>query len=425
VGIRASLETVTPQQLRVAVQEPGRSGHLVYESDDPLWERAPTTLDFVAVALAQYASAAGEPLHVAGAVTRRQLENLDEYLQVWSSWRPELYRRVQITADEECEESPSSDPAVMAFSGGVDASFALAAHAAGEFGRLSRPIGRGVLVGGWDLRPGDDQGLARARASAARSLEHYGASTAVVTTNWKQEYCAAWFMSFNAGVMAVLHTVADQHGCAVYATDHSYADELRLGPYGSHVSVNRLLGHSGFPVVSTGGTHARIDRMAYLATQPVLLEGLRVCYQPHAAGSNCGRCEKCVRTQLEMRAVGVDPTVAFPTQMTVEDLERAEPHRPAVLMHYEDVVQRLPADDPYAPLVSAWVRDRRLEQARAAGLPLARVDALERTCTTLQARLDEREQQLAAQQQRAEAAEQELARVHRSRSWRWTAPLRR
>jgi hypothetical protein len=426
VGIQASLETVTPCRLQVRVDEPGRTSHLVYESPDPLWDDAPTTLDFVAVALAQYASAAGEPLHVHGPVTQRQLEHLDEYVQIWSGWRPDLYRRVTITADEECEvpPGPPQASAVMAFSGGVDASFALAAHAGGELGRLSRPVGRGVLVQGFDLRPGDDEGLARARASATRSLRHYGAETSVVTTNWKQELCAAWFMSFNAGVVAVLQTLSDRHSCAVYATDHSYAEELRMGPYGSHLSINHLLGHPGFPVVSTGGTHARIDRLAYLAAHPVLLEGLRVCYQPDAAGGNCGRCEKCVRTQLEMRAVGVDPGAAFPTRMSVEDLERAEPHRPAVLMHYDDVLRRLPADDPYVPLLRTWVRDWRLAQAREAGLPLARVDALQRERTTLQARVDVLEQQLAEQQERTAAAEVELATRQGSRSWRWTAPLR-
>jgi hypothetical protein len=410
----------------VRVDEPRRTAHLVYESADPLWDAPPATHDFIAVALAQYASATGEPLLVLGPVTRQQLENLDEYVRIWSGWRPDLYRRVDITADEECEATTSPPtPAVMAFSGGVDAGFALAAHTAGKLGRLSRPIGRGVLVGGWDLRHGDDSGLARARASAQRSLAHFGAETSVVTTNWKQEYCAAWFMSFNAGVTAVLHTLSGRHSCAVYATDHSYAEELRMGPYGSHLAINHLLGHPGFPVVSTGGTHPRAERLAFLATHPVLLEGLRVCYQPHAEGGNCGRCEKCVRTQLEMRAVGVDPGAAFPTRMTLEDLERAEPHRPAVLLHYDDVLGRLPDDDPIVPVLRAWLHTRRLEYARASGGPLARVDTLEREGQALRARVDALSQQLAACRERATAAEGELAAVHRSRSWRWTALLRR
>lgn len=44
--------------------------------------------------------------------------------------------------------------AVLPFSGGVDAGFALAAHASRVLGRLNQDVTRAVLILGWDLREG-------------------------------------------------------------------------------------------------------------------------------------------------------------------------------------------------------------------------------------------------------------------------------
>jgi hypothetical protein len=111
--------------------------------------------------------------------------------------------------------------------------------------------------------------------------------------------------------------------------------------------------------------------------------------------------------------------------MQLADLERARAHRPSVLMHFEDVLRRLPADDPAVPALRQWLRDRRLEHAREAKLPLARVDELEGRLAQARAELGELGRRVTEAQQQAAAAEAELAAVHASRSWRWTAPLRR
>lgn len=255
----------------------------------------------------------------------------------------------------------------MGFSGGVDASFAVAAHA------------------------------------DRASLGAYGIETAVVSTNWQQEFCPAWFMSFNTGLTSLLHTFSGWHGSATHATDHDYRYELTQGPYGSNAAINHLLGRPGFPLVSTGGTHRRIERVGVLAEHPLLLDNLRVCYQEGANGANCGHCEKCVRTQLEMRAVGLPTERQFPAAMTESDLDAAHASTPTVIRHFEDILASLSEFDTFHQLVRRWVERERLAHARVAGRPLARVAQLE---------------------EKLAAAEAELAGVHASRPWSFTRPLR-
>ncbi len=402
--LRARLGEASEDRVTVVVEGADGSGTLEYSSPDPVWTAAPPNLDFAAIALVQRAAAQGCDLRLEGQVTKEQLERLDEYQLIWSVWRPDLFRPIRIEAEEEVD--PVSRPrhgAVMGFSGGVDAGFALAAHKSGIMGRLNREVDLGVLVVGFDLKHGDDSALERARNSARRQLDAYGVDLAVVRTNWQQEFCSAWFMSFNAGISAILHTFSTNHSAAIHANDHSYRLELRMPPYGSNMAINHLLGNPSFPVISTGGTHRRIERVAFLGDHPALLEGLRVCYQPDAGGANCGHCEKCVRTQLELRAVGQPTDQAFPSPLTVDDVRNATINNPTVLMHFEDILERLDPDDELPPVVEDWVADQRLARTPRVRELTGRVQELERQLREARQALDE---------------------LKSSRSWKVTRPLR-
>lgn len=403
--LRARLEQATPDAIVVEVTSDDGTRRLEFRSPDPVWTTPPPNLDFAAVALVQYAASEGRDLVLEGQVSTAQLDRLDEYLQIWSVWRPDLFQHVALRAEEEVDlPAPEGrGGAVMGFSGGVDAGFALAAHATRSLGRLSRPVDLGVLVVGWDIRHGDDDGLRRAREAAQRSLDAYGVELAVVSTNWQQDFCNAWFMSFNSGLMSILHTFSAEHSAAIHANDHNYRDEMRMPPYGSNMAINHLLGNPAFPVVSTGGTHRRIERVGFLADHPALLEGLRVCYQAEAGGSNCGHCEKCVRTQLELRVLGLSAEKAFPSPMTVEDLAHPKANNPTVLMHFEDILARMARDDELRGPVTAWV-----EALRKPKNPHVR-------------RLEERVHRLEGE---LREAREEVAAMHESHSWKVTAPLR-
>lgn len=403
--LSARLLEAAEDHVRVQVEGPG-GGVLEYRSPDPVWAAPPPNLDFAAVALAQHAATEGCDLVLEGQVSREQLDRLDEYLAIWASWRPDKFHKVSVSAEEEIELAPppGRGGAVMGFSGGVDASFALAAHNTRALGRFSRPVETGVLVVGWDLKHGDDLALERARTSARRSLDEYGVRLAVVGTNWQQDFCNAWFMTFNAAVVGLLHTFSATHSAAVFGTDRSYREELKIPPYGSHLMINHLLGNPLFPVVSTGGTHTRAERIAFLKDHPVLVEELRVCWQLGSRGGNCGHCEKCVRTQLEMRAAGVPTEAAFPEPFTAHDVRSIELHHRHVVMHFQNVLERLDPSDEAHTLLKEWLQSHR----RAATPP--RVERLTQRVADL-------ERELAL-------ARKEMNALRASTSWRVTGPLR-
>src|SRR5262249_48716637 len=89
------------------------------------------------------------------------------------------------------------------------------------------------------------------------------------------------------------------------ASSYTYTE---LFPLGSHVVTDRLWSSEATEIVHDGAEAFRSDKLRKIAQDPVLLAGLRVCWQD--AGYNCGKCEKCLRTMCALRALGlVTPTL--------------------------------------------------------------------------------------------------------------------
>ena len=116
-------------------------------------------------------------------------------------------------------------------------------------------------------------------------------------------------------------------------------------PMGSHPAVDGLFSSQRIAIIHNGGRFSRLEKVRDLANWPTALEALRVCPARLEDGGNCGKCEKCLRTRLELLAAGVEQTSAFGPSLTpIELWEEAVPaptsHR-AIM--YEDLLPALRA----------------------------------------------------------------------------------
>jgi hypothetical protein len=98
-------------------------------------------------------------------------------------------------------------------------------------------------------------------------------------------------------------------------------------------------------VVHDGGRFSRLEKVRDLVNWPTALGALRVCPAQLEDGGNCGKCEKCLRTRLELLAAGVEETSALGPSLTpIELWDEAVPvptgHR-AIM--YEDLLPALRA----------------------------------------------------------------------------------
>ena len=91
-------------------------------------------------------------------------------------------------------------------------------------------------------------------------------------------------------------------------------------PKGTHTSVDGLFSSQRVTVIHDGSRFSRLEKVRDLASWPTALAALRVCPASRGDQANCGRCEKCLRTRLELLAAGVEDTPAFGPSLTPIEL---------------------------------------------------------------------------------------------------------
>jgi hypothetical protein len=269
-------------------------------------ERIPppvSRMDFVALSLVFVAMRKGCPLHIEGAVSRRLLVNLVEFQRAWSLWLPQLYQPVEVTCSVTSDESPSPRrAAVTAFSGGVDATFAMLYHTDGVAKVDQLEVNAAVLVHGFDIHLDQPEAFAVAQNNARAMTQLMGVPLSIVRTNFAI-VGSQWTHAFGAALAACLHLFGEMCDTAVMGTDEDYAHFVL--PWGSNPVSNPFLSSAGMTLVSEGGGFTRTDKVAVIARNQPASELLRVCWQGPQTGLNCGICEKCVRTKLNFLAAGV------------------------------------------------------------------------------------------------------------------------
>ena len=116
-------------------------------------------------------------------------------------------------------------------------------------------------------------------------------------------------------------------------------------PVGSHPAVDGLFSSQRLTVIHDGSRFSRLEKVRDLASWPTALAALRVCPGSEGDRLNCGRCEKCLRTRLELLAVGVEETAAFGPSLTPIELWDEGVPKPVGdrAIRYEDLLPPLRA----------------------------------------------------------------------------------
>lgn len=74
--------------------------------------------------------------------------------------------------------------------------------------------------------------------------------------------------------------------------------------WGSHPLLEPYFTSSYFQIEHTGIELTRMKKTALVANWPAGLQNIRVCQNDSSGSSNCGTCEKCIRTMTMLEALG-------------------------------------------------------------------------------------------------------------------------
>ncbi|MEN3971608.1 hypothetical protein WJS89_02890 [Sphingomicrobium sp. XHP0235] len=280
---------------------------LFWESDAPF---QPQNGDWTLFAALPYAMLRGARLQIDMPVSREAASNATRFSEYFAQRFPG-HREVSIEARAFTDPPPISNEVGMCYSGGVDASFALLE--AQRQPMLREPDWL-LFLQGYDYALDDRNYQA--------VLAHLRVTTALpvrsVRTNWKQSVDAERFGLYHTqGLAAVLHLFAPQ--LAQIAADFTFEEDANELAYGSNGTLNRLLSGSATRIEPVGERATRVEKVEALVRNG-RSKDLFVCYHVREGATNCGRCNKCKRTQLQIEAVGGGASDYIRARLSAGDL---------------------------------------------------------------------------------------------------------
>jgi hypothetical protein len=229
-------------------------------------------------------------------ISERLLESVSLIQDIHTSWDPAL-RRVTLPRFIPVVRLPSIEGRVgLFFSGGVDSCYSLLKH--------QDEITDLVFVRGFDLEPGNKPLCDRVAARLREVADAFGKRFVEVETTIRDvldpfaDWCSA---SHGAAMASIGHLLYPAFGKIYMAAPHTYAN---LFPCGSHPMLDPLWSTEGLEFVHDGCETMRVEKVSMVATSDVCLRHLRVCWRNTDGAYNCGKCEKCLRTMINLRING-------------------------------------------------------------------------------------------------------------------------
>jgi len=268
----------------------------------------------------------GEDLVIKGSISKKLYENMQEVMrEVPITWDKRL-RPIRILPDAIVEDTTQADHVACFFTGGVDSFHTYLRHK-NERAQSDR-IDSFILVNGFDVHPNDTEvwNLALQNNQAIAKAE--GVELVVVTSNLHQvlEPVCSWGEYNNGSCLGAIGLCLRNRFSKVYiASSYSLEQQKHYEDMceaiGTTKKVDELWSSEAIQFVHDGADVGRREKVAEVVTHPIVLKRLRVCYVNKNNSFNCGSCDKCTRTMVNLYLAGaLGKAETFPDEIDVKNV---------------------------------------------------------------------------------------------------------
>ena len=253
---------------------------------------------------------AGKDLHLDEPLDPAFAENLSTIQDIYATWYGDA-QHVAVHAPD-CTPTPASSTGRTAtfFSGGVDSFYTLLKNEA-EIDAL-------VYVHGFDVDLENTQ-LRQQVSDMLREVgAHFGKDVIEVETNLRDfsNPVVSWPRYYGSALVSIAHCLESNVDKIFIPAAQTYKD---LFPEGAHPLLDPLWSGRTLAFAHDGCEATRVDKTRRLSESDVALTNLRVCWRNPGGAYNCGRCEKCQRTMINLLAVdALQDCPAFDGELDVE-----------------------------------------------------------------------------------------------------------
>jgi len=272
---------------------------------------------FLASAILPCMKTGGGNLVVDGEVSRTFLTSLSTIQDIYCLWDESL-RRVTIKNAKAIQRSPSTKKRVgVFFSGGVDSFYTFLKH--------QNEITDLIFVHGLDIKLTDTSLLEKASNKICAVASAFGVNIIEVETNIRElldSYVDWGFLGHGATLAAIGHLFYPEFHRIYIAATHTYAD---LFPWGSHPVLDHLWSSEVLEFVHDGCEATRVKKVTLISKYDIALQALRVCWKNPNSAYNCGRCEKCLRTMINLKVNdALDRCTTFDAELDLKRVSKID-----------------------------------------------------------------------------------------------------
>jgi hypothetical protein len=303
-------------------------------------------------------------------VCLRLIEGLHTVHSWWRKWQLVPFAMPLIEARGRARRAAGQPRSLGFFSGGVDSLHMLLRNR--KLWERGDPayIQEALVIHGFDIGkrkrlPEEDHfAMAMTRlapVAAAMDLRLLACSTNLRHLRTRP---GAWSTLHHGAALAAVAHAATRDPAQVFVA--ATFDVAHMAPWGSHPLLDPQYSSQRVALIHEGSRFSRLAKVREVALSPVGLAGLRVCPANVAGRLNCGECEKCLRTRLELLAAGIDESPAFganamPPDLLASKLAIESEHQTSF---YEEVLAALGARgfDKLAFVVAGKLAEQRRRQ---------------------------------------------------------------
>jgi hypothetical protein len=249
----------------------------------------------------------GQDLVIEGAVSKKLLEGMETIIKTVSAWNLGL-RPIRILASEvKADEPLAKGENASFFSGGVDSFYTYLKHK--EEGSAINYL---LLAYGFDINL-NNPGLWEDTCKTVDAIaESEGVGVIKVESNIRNLIEPALVWDYTHGGCLAAIGLALRGGLKNIYIPSSLAIGQLL-PWGSHPDLDPHWSTERVSFFHDGADMRRVDKVKYIADNPLALKYLRVCYINMKGKFNCGICDKCIRTMTNLLIAGkLEQAETFP-----------------------------------------------------------------------------------------------------------------
>jgi hypothetical protein len=286
----------------------------------------------------------GEDLVIEDIISEELYAGMHEIMKLVLSWRIGL-KPIKIIAPHRAADIARPTVAASFFSGGVDSFYTFLKHKKDR----KDPVTHLLLVNGYDIDPRNKNLWTATLQNIQKVANAEKASLIEVESNLRSlvDPIFPWDYT-HGGCLAAVGLCLRKGLKQVYVPSScTVAQQI---PWGTHLELDNYWSTETLSFIHDGTEASRIDKIAWqIAKSPIALKSLRVCYMNEKDAFNCGVCEKCLRTMINLYVVGaLHKAETFPRTLDPKKIATMQVNTHIQQLHKENLAALIACNAPAA-----------------------------------------------------------------------------